>query len=119
MFSTVYYDLNKEYFKDSVILDPEIRYEWMRISHFYRPFYVYKYATGLICAICIVKDILDHKDGFVEKYLNFLKSGCNKEVLDILKDVDIDLTTEAPFEKAFTFVKELLNELKEIVQEGE
>ncbi len=119
LFSTVYYDLNKEYFKDSVILDPEIRYEWMRISHFYRPFYVYKYATGLICAICIVKDILDHKDGFVEKYLNFLKSGCNKEVLDILKDVDIDLTTEAPFEKAFTFVKELLNELKEIVQEGE
>lgn len=119
LFSTVYYDLNKEYFKDSVILDPEIRYEWMRISHFYRPFYVYKYATGLICAICIVKDILDRKDGFVEKYLNFLKSGCNKEVLDILKDVDIDLTTEAPFEKAFTFVKELLNELKEIVQEGE
>ncbi len=119
LFSTVYYDLNKKYFKDSVILDPEIRYEWMRISHFYRPFYVYKYATGLICAICIVKDILDHKEGFVEKYLNFLKSGCNKEVLEILKGVDIDLTTRAPFEKAFTFVQELLSELKEIVQEGE
>lgn len=119
LFSTVYYDLNKKYFKDSVILDPEIRYEWMRISHFYRPFYVYKYATGLICAICIVKGILDHKEGFVEKYLNFLKSGCNKEVLEILKGVDIDLTTRAPFEKAFTFVQELLSELKEIVQEGE
>ena len=119
LFSTVYYDLNKKYFKDSVILDPEIRYEWMRISHFYRPFYVYKYATGLICAICIVKDILDHKEGFVEKYLNFLKSGCNKEVLEILKGVDIDLTTRAPFEKASTFVQELLSELKDIVQEGE
>ena len=117
-FSNTYYELNQEYFKDSVIIDPEIRYEWMRISHFYSPFYVYKYATGLISAICIVKDIMDEKEGFVEKYIEFLKSGCNKEVLDILKIVDIDLTTNAPFEKAFSFITECLNELKEIINEG-
>ncbi len=117
-FSNTYYKLNQEYFKDSVIIDPEIRYEWMRISHFYSPFYVYKYATGLITAICIVKDIMEEKEGFVEKYIEFLKSGCNKEVLDILKLVDVDLTTDAPFEKAFGFIKECLEELKKIVSEG-
>ncbi len=117
-FSNTYYELNKEYFKDSVIIDPEIRYEWMRISHFYSPFYVYKYATGLISAICIVKDIMDEKEGFVEKYLEFLKSGCNKEVLDILKIVDIDLTTDKPFQKAFSFISECLEELKKISNEG-
>ncbi len=117
-FSNTYYELNKEYFKDSVIIDPEIRYEWMRISHFYSPFYVYKYATGLISAICIVKDIMDEKEGFVEKYLEFLKSGCNKEVLDILKIVDIDLTTDEPFQKAFSFISECLEELKKISNEG-
>ncbi len=117
-FSDTYYKLNQKYFKDSVIVDPEIRYEWMRISHFYSPFYVYKYATGLISAICIVKDILDEKDGFVEKYIEFLKSGCNKDVLDILKLVDVDLTTNVPFEKAFEFIRECLNKLKEIVNEG-
>ncbi len=117
-FSSTYYKLNQEYFKDSVIIDPEIRYEWMRISHFYSPFYVYKYATGLISAICIVKDIMDGKEGFVEKYIEFLKSGCNKEVLDILKIVDVDLTTDEPFEKAFAFVAECLNNLKEIINEG-
>ena len=47
-----------------------------------------------------------------------MKSGCNQEVLDILKIVDIDLTTNAPFEKAFSFITECLNELKEIINEG-
>ncbi len=117
-FSSTYYKLNQEYFKDSVIIDPEIRYEWMRISHFYSPFYVYKYATGLISAICIVKDIMDEKEGFVEKYIEFLKSGSSKEVLDILKIVDIDLTGDEPFEKAFAFITDCLKELKEIINEG-
>ena len=117
--SSAYYDLNKEYFKDSVIIDPEIRYEWMRISHFYSPFYVYKYATGLISAICIVKDIMDGKEGFVSKYLQFLKSGCSKNPLDILQLVDIDLTSDAPFQKSFTFIKECLEQLKSLEKEGE
>ena len=112
VFSNTYYKLNEEYFKDSVIIDPEIRYEWMYISHFYRPFYVYKYATGLISAICIVKDILEHKKA-ADKYLDFLKSGSSKDVLDILKIVDIDLTTNEAYEKAFTFINDCLERLKE------
>ena len=119
VFSNTYYELNKKYFKDSVIIDPEIRYEWMRIPHFYKPFYVYKYATGLISAICIVKDIMDQKDGFVDKYLTFLKSGSNQDVLDILKIVNIDLTTNEPYEKAFTFINECLEKLKKEVKQNE
>ena len=119
VFSDEYYKLNQEYFRDSVIVDPEIRYEWMRIPHFYTPFYVYKYATGLISAICIVSDIMDHKEGFVQKYLTFLKSGCRKEVLEILEGVDIDLTTDAPYEKAFSFIAKCVNELEELMKEGE
>ena len=91
----------------------------MRISHFYTPFYVYQYATGLISAICIVSDIKANKEGFVEKYLEFLKSGSNKDVLDILKIVDIDLTTDEPFEKAFSFIAGCLEQLKKLVEEGE
>ena len=63
---------------------------------------------------------MEEKVGFIEKYIEFLKSGCNQEVLDILKLVDVDLTTDAPFEKAFGFIKECLEKLKKIVsEEGE
>lgn len=117
LFSDTYYELNKQYFKDSVIIDDDIRYEEYRVSHFYRPFYVYQYATGLICAIKIVRDILNGIN--VEKYIEFLKSGSSKNVLDILKIVDIDLTTKEPFESAFSFIESRLKELEQLVSEVE
>jgi len=115
----VYYKLNEEYFKDSVIVDSDIRYECYRISHFYRPFYVYQYATGLISALSIVSDILNKKDGFKEKYINFLKSGSSKDVLDILKSVDVDLTKMETYDKVFQLINNKLNELKTLLKEGE
>ncbi len=118
VFSEVYYQLNQQYFKDSVIIDPEIRYEWMRIPHFYTPFYVYQYATGLISALCIVKNILSGEKDAREKYLRFLKGGDSKDVLDLLKDVGVDLTTKKPFEQAFSLIQERLDELKKLVLEG-
>ncbi len=117
--SNTYYELNETYFEDSVILDNEIRYEWMRISHFYTPFYVYQYATGLISALCIVSDLLGGTPNFQEKYIEFLKGGSHKNVLDLLKDVSIDLTTKEPFEKAFHLIGEKLEELKKLVKDSD
>lgn len=118
LMSQTYYKLNQKYFGDSVIIDDKIRYEWMRISHFYRPFYVYQYATGLISALCIVSNLLSDKN-YQEKYLNFLKGGSSKNVLDLLKDIDIDLTTKKPFTIAFDLIKEKFDELQKLIKEGE
>ena len=118
LMSQTYYKLNQKYFGDSVIIDDKIRYEWMRISHFYRPFYVYQYATGLISALCIVSNLLNDKN-YQEKYLNFLKGGSSKNVLDLLKDIDIDLTTKKPFTIAFDLIKEKFDELQKLIKEGE
>ena len=64
-----YYELNKLYFGKDVVVDEEIAYEWLRIPHFYTPFYVYKYAVGLSIAAYITKNILEGKEGFKEKYI--------------------------------------------------
>lgn len=48
-----YAELNRLYFGDNVVCDEEIAYEWARIPHFYRSFYVYKYATGYSAATAI------------------------------------------------------------------
>ena len=44
---SIYLDLNKKYYGDACEVDEKIKHEWSRIPHFYRSFYVYKYATGL------------------------------------------------------------------------
>ena len=113
--STTYYELNKLYYGKSVVSDDEIRYEWSRIPHFYTPFYVYKYATGLSSALSIASRILACDEETKNNYLNFLSSGGNNYPLEILKKVDVDMTTSKPIDEAMAMFKKKLDELKELL----
>ncbi len=113
---TEYYrNLNKQYYGDAVISDKCIGYEWARIPHFYTDFYVYKYATGITCAINIANAILkDNK--FVDKYKMFLSSGSSIYPMEILSLVDLDLTTKVPYENAMKDFGEALTELTALIK---
>ena len=112
--SNKYYDLNKKYFGDNVIVDEEIKYEWSRIPHFYYNFYVYKYATGLSAACMIVDNILSGKENTVEDYKNFLKVGSTKNPIDSLKIAGVDLTKKEVIESALKMFENTIEEFKEI-----
>jgi oligoendopeptidase F len=113
-FSNTYYELNKLYYGDNVVSDEEIRYEWARIPHFYTSFYVYKYATGLSCAIKIATDILNNKPRALENYLDFLSSGGSDYPLNILKKTGIDITTGEAIEDALKVFDQKIKELKNL-----
>lgn len=112
--SNTYYDLCKKYFGDKVVVDEEIRYEWMRIPHFYTSFYVYKYATGISCACKIARDIINKKEGALDNYLEFLSSGGSDYPLNILKKVDIDLEKNDVILDAIKLFDERLDMLKNL-----
>ena len=114
--SSTYYKLNKLYYGHNVISDKPIRYEWMRIPHFYTPFYVYKYATGMISAICIASKILeDNKYADVYKK-DFLSAGGSNYPLNILKNIGIDITKDDPYKIAFKYINEKEKELKRLMK---
>lgn len=117
LLSDTYYNLNKKYFGEKIVIDEFIRYEWMRIPHFYTPFYVYKYATGLSSAIVIASDILNKKDNSKENYLEFLKSGGSDYPLNILKKTGVDLTKEEAIKKAFDMFESKLKELEKLIND--
>ena len=78
---TVYTDVTKEYeellkkYFANITIDEKHKYEWLRIPHFYSPYYVYKYATGISSAIYIARNILNKEEGYLEKYIKMLKTG--------------------------------------------
>ena len=111
----IYYNLNEKYFGKDCIIDKEIQYEWARIPHFYTPFYVYKYATGISAAIVIAKNILAKKEGYTKKYIEMLKQGCTKKAVDLLKMVDVDLENKETYVGAINFYKELIDEIKSLI----
>ena len=117
--SELYYNLNKKYFGDNVVVDDLIKYEWMRIPHFYYNFYVYKYAIGLSCASKIVTDIYNEVPGARERYINFLSSGSRKSPIELLKDTGCDLTNSSVVESAIDMFSSLLDEFIKTYEEVE
>lgn len=114
-FSKIYLKLNKKYYGKNIVHDKEIKYEWMRIPHFYTSFYVYKYATGISVAARIVSDILSNKEDAKENYLLFLKSGGNNYPLEILKKVNIDIVNDDTIESAMKMFNDTLEEFIKVL----
>lgn len=77
---------------------------------------MYKYATGISAAIAIVNKILDKEEGILDKYIEMLKQGRTKKSVDLLKMVGVDLESKEPYQKAFDFYKENIEELEKIVE---
>ena len=107
--SALYDGLNKKYYGDAVTYDKEISMEWARIPHFYRSFYVYKYATGITAAICIANKILTEGAPAIEKYFSFLSGGGSTDPVSLLKGAGADLTKEETFLAAMKEFEDALN----------
>src|SRR6185369_11172439 len=110
-----YRKLLELYFGPEFALDPELELECLRIPHFYRAFYVYKYATGLSAAIALSQRVLNGTNGELDAYLSFLKGGCSKWPLDLLRDAGVDMESPEPVNTALTYFDELVGELDELL----
>lgn len=112
--SALYYSLNKKYYGDALTHDKQIAIEWARIPHFYRSFYVYKYATGITAAIAIAGKILSEGKPAVERYFEFLKGGCSTDPVSLLKGAGADLTDKETFASAMREFEAVLAEFESL-----
>ncbi|WP_289136051.1 oligoendopeptidase F [uncultured Brevibacillus sp.] len=115
--SEIYRELNVAYHGPDMVVDKEVDLEWARIPHFYRNFYVYKYATGFSAATSLSKQILEEGQPAVDRYLQFLKGGSSDYPLNLLKTAGVDMTSAAPIAEALSVFKGLLEEMEQLVGE--
>jgi oligoendopeptidase F len=114
-FKSEYAKLLEVYFGPDFVLDEQLKLECLRIPHFYRAFYVYKYATGLSAAIALSERVLNGGQRELGDYLGFLQGGCSKYPLDLLRDAGVDMTKPEPVETALDRFAELVDELDELL----
>ncbi|MGE7714900.1 oligoendopeptidase F [Priestia megaterium] len=117
LLTKLYYDLNKKYFGDNLVIDEEIGLEWARIPHFYYNYYVYQYATGFSAAAALSKQILEEGNAAVERYVGFLKSGSSDYPIEVLKKAGVDMTTSQPIEEALAVFEEKLTEMERLLNQ--
>lgn len=114
-FTEIYYDLNKRYFGDDMVIDEAIGYEWARIPHFYFNYYVYQYATGYAAATSLANQILTEKTPAVERYKQFLKAGSSDFPIEVLKKAGVDMTSKAPILDALDVFAAKLDEFEKLI----
>ena len=109
----IYHELNVKYFGPQAVVDAKIDYEWERIPHFYRPFYVYQYATGFSAATAIAGRVYaEHgrEQGALEGYFRFLKGGCSQTPVGLLRLCGVDMETPRAVNEALDLFERLIKE---------
>lgn len=111
----IWLDLNQKYYGNDVVIDPEISAEWSRIPHFYRPFYVYQYATGYAAAMTISHKLRHEGEPARKAYLKYLGSGGSDYSIKLLQNAGVDMTSAEPFTITFEKFKNCLDELEKFI----
>ena len=118
LLSSLYYDLNKKYFGEDLVIDDEIALEWARIPHFYYNYYVFQYATGFSAAASLSNQILEEGDEAVSRYIDFLKAGSSDYPIEVLKKAGVDMTSSKPISDALDVFESILNEMENLLFEA-
>ena len=112
----IYHELLGQYFGPDFALDEELDLECLRIPHFYRAFYVYKYATGMSAAIALADRVLGGGRRELDDYLGFLSGGCSKDPLDLLRGAGVDMEKPDAVDTALGQFGRLVDELDGLVK---
>lgn len=110
-----YQKLLRDYFGPDFTYDETLSLECLRIPHFYRAFYVYKYATGMSAAIALSQRVLTGGEAELRAYLKFLQGGCSQDPLDLLRGAGVDMEQPGPVETALHHFEELVEELDSLL----
>lgn len=112
-FRSTYRDLLTAYFGDTVRIPEQLDLEGLRIPHFYRSFYVYKYATGVSAAISLSRRVLEGGDAEREAYFAFLRSGGSRFPIESLRAAGVDMEEPDPIREALEVLRIRLDQLEE------
>ncbi|UTC62948.1 oligoendopeptidase F [Treponema sp. OMZ 787] len=112
-----YKKLLELYFGPEMVFEDVSDLEGMRIPHFYRAFYVYKYATGISASMALAERVCSGGDKEREDYFKFLKSGGSRYPIESLKLAGVDMASPAPVQAACDNFAKIVDELEKALEE--
>ena len=105
----------KKYYGKEVVLDKYSKNSWVNRSHYYMCFYLYSYAISISVAVTVASKILSGDKEMLDKYMKFLKTGCDKYPKEIFEILDIDIEDEEVYINAIKYFDELIDKFDELI----
>ena len=110
-------DLWLQYYGDTVTLDDEFKGGWARIPHFYRTYYVWKYATSFAAGEAIAGRFRAGDKTAVQDYLEALKLGGSVYPMDAVKRAGVDMENPEIIRAVMDRFRSILGQMEEIMLE--
>ena len=117
--SKVYLEITRKYYghdQKIAVVDDYVADEWAYITHFYRPFYVFQYATSFTASTALAEKVLSGSPDAVKRYRTFLASGGSKYAVDLLKDAGVDMTTSEPLDLTIKKMNRVMDEMEKLLK---
>jgi oligoendopeptidase F len=116
--TTLYCGLLRKYHGEAagvMKIDPQYCQEWSYIPHFYRPFYVYQYATSMAAASYFGEQTTKGGVAERENYLNVLRAGGSVPPYELLKKAGLDMASPAPYEAVMRRMNGIIDEMERLL----
>ena len=113
----IYKDIFQKYYGPELVLDSLDDLGCLRISHFYRNFYVYQYATSFAASAALSQKVLAGDKDALKRYLELLHSGDSDYPINELKKAGVDMTTPEPVNATIKLFGQLVAEMEKLLQE--
>ena len=115
--SELYCGIAKRYYGEAqgvMNVDPAYCIEWAYVSHFYRNYYVWQYATSMVGAAEFTQAIGSEGAPARERFITLLKAGGSDYAYPLYRKAGIDLATAAPYQALFARMNRLLDEIERL-----
>lgn len=113
----IYGEILRRYHGDKegvVKIDDLYTVEWAYIPHFYRPFYVFQYATSIAASSLLADAVLKGEPGARERYLKLLSAGGSDYPYELVKAAGVDLASSAPYRAVAARMNRIMDEIEAI-----
>ena len=114
----LYLEITRRYYghdKGLCVVDDYVGAEWAFIQHFYRPFYVYQYATSFTASTALAEKVLANEPGAVDRYRAFLAAGGSDYPVPLLKTAGVDMTSAEPLDLTVRKMNRVMDEMETLL----
>jgi oligoendopeptidase F len=105
------------YYGEGSELDEEFKAGWARPDHYYRTFYVWKYASSFAAGEAVAARFRAGDEAAVDDYLETLKLGGSVYPMDALARAGMDMTDPEVIQAVMVRFAETLDELEKLLEE--
>ncbi|HFI0445673.1 TPA: oligoendopeptidase F [Streptococcus suis] len=108
-------DIIKEFWGEDFEIGDDAGLIWMRQPHYYIGLYPYTYSAGLTIGTAMAKQLEEHPEEVVEKWLETLSLGASLSAQDLAKHAGVDVSTDQPLKETIAYVGSLVDKLESLI----